>query len=99
MKYNKIKSDLFVKNRKSFMKNMVGKSIAFFNSNDIYPISADSTLAFEQGSNFFATRYSITNTIFNITKKTTDYLAKGHITFSIYAMPSKKFIKKDGEFE
>ena len=53
MKYNKIKSDLFVKNRKSFMKNMVGKSIAFFNSNDIYPISADSTLAFEQHRDIF----------------------------------------------
>ena len=53
MKYNKIKSELFVKNRKSFMKNMVGKSIAFFNSNDIYPISADSTLAFEQHRDIF----------------------------------------------
>jgi len=35
------------------MKNMVGKSIAFFNSNDIYPISADSTLAFEQHRDIF----------------------------------------------
>ena len=53
MKYDKIKSGLFVKNRKNFMKNMVGKSIAFFNSNDIYPISADSTLAFEQHRDIF----------------------------------------------
>jgi Xaa-Pro aminopeptidase len=53
MKYAKIKSELFVKNRKSFMFDMVGKSIAFFNSNDIYPISADSTLAFEQHRDIF----------------------------------------------
>ena len=53
MKYDKIKSELFIKNRKNFMKNMVGKSIAFFNSNDIYPISADSTLAFEQHRDIF----------------------------------------------
>ena len=53
MKYDKIKSELFIKNRKNFMKNMAGKSIAFFNSNDIYPISADSTLAFEQHRDIF----------------------------------------------
>ena len=53
MKYDKIKSELFIKNRKNFMKNMVGKSIAFFNSNDIYPISADSTLDFEQHRDIF----------------------------------------------
>ena len=32
---------------------MNGNSIAFFNSNDIYPISADSTLAFEQHRDIF----------------------------------------------
>jgi Xaa-Pro aminopeptidase len=53
MKYDKIKSELFIKNRKNFMKNMMGKSIAFFNSNDIYPISADSTLDFEQHRDIF----------------------------------------------
>ena len=53
MKYDKIISGLFIKNRKNFMKNMVGKSIAFFNSNDIYPISADSTLDFEQHRDIF----------------------------------------------
>ena len=53
MKYDKIISGLFIKNRKNFMKNMMGKSIAFFNSNDIYPISADSTLDFEQHRDIF----------------------------------------------
>ena len=53
MKYDKINSELFVKNRKNFIKNMNGNSIAFFNSNDIYPISADSTLAFEQHRDIF----------------------------------------------
>ena len=53
MKYDKIKSELFIKNRKNFMQNMMGKSIAFFNSNDIYPISADSTLDFEQHRDIF----------------------------------------------
>lgn len=53
MKYEKINSELFIKNRKNFMKNMIGNSIAFFNSNDIYPISADSTLAFEQHRDIF----------------------------------------------
>jgi len=47
MKYHKIDSKLFVKNRKNFMSRMKKKSIAFFNSNDIYPVSADSTLPFE----------------------------------------------------
>ena len=53
MKYDRIDSGLFVKNRKNFMKKMKEKSIAFFNSNDIYPISADSTLAFEQHRDIF----------------------------------------------
>ena len=53
MKYNKINSSLFIKNRNNFMKSMNGNSIAFFNSNDIYPISADSTLAFEQHRDIF----------------------------------------------
>ena len=53
MKYDKINSSLFIKNRNNFMKSMNGNSIAFFNSNDIYPISADSTLAFEQHRDIF----------------------------------------------
>ena len=53
MKYHKIDSKLFIKNRKNFMSRMNEKSIAFFNSNDIYPVSADSTLPFEQHRDIF----------------------------------------------
>ena len=35
------------------MAQMQPKSIAVFNSNDIYPISADSTMAFEQHRDIF----------------------------------------------
>ena len=48
MKYDKIDSQLFIKNRKNFASAMKPNSLAIFNSNDIYPISADSTLPFEQ---------------------------------------------------
>ncbi|WP_438972955.1 aminopeptidase P family protein [Polaribacter sp.] len=53
MKYNPIDSALFVKNRKNFKAQMKPKSIAIFNSNDIYPISADSTMPFEQHRDIF----------------------------------------------
>ncbi|MCB0371959.1 MAG: aminopeptidase P family protein [Muricauda sp.] len=53
MKYFPIDSNLFVKNRKKFMAQMRPKSIAVFNSNDIYPISADSTMPFEQARDIF----------------------------------------------
>ncbi len=48
MKYELIPNALFKKNRKKFMSHMKPKSIAVFNSNDIYPISADSTMPFQQ---------------------------------------------------
>ncbi|SFW57008.1 aminopeptidase P family protein [Cellulophaga fucicola] len=53
MKYNPIDSKLFVKNRKKFMAQMKPKSVAVFNSNDIYPIGADSAMPFEQHRNIF----------------------------------------------
>ena len=53
MKYNKIDTNLFIKNRKNFAKKLEQNSVAFFNSNDIYPISADSTLPFEQHRDIF----------------------------------------------
>jgi len=53
MKYKQISSELFKKNRKKFMAQMRAKSIAVFNSNDIYPISADSVLPFEQHRDIF----------------------------------------------
>jgi Xaa-Pro aminopeptidase len=53
MKYQAIESQLFIKNRKNFTAAMQPKSIAVFNSNDVYPISADSTLPFEQHRDIF----------------------------------------------
>ena len=53
MKYTPIDSALFIKNRKHFMANMQPESIAVFNSNDIYPIGADSTLPFQQDRDIF----------------------------------------------
>jgi len=48
MKYHPIDAALYIKNRKNFMAQMKPQSLAVFNSNDIYPISADSTMPFEQ---------------------------------------------------
>lgn len=48
MKYEQISSRLFIKNRKKFMAQMKPKGIAVFNSNDVYPIGADSTMPFQQ---------------------------------------------------
>lgn len=53
MKYKKIDTKLFIKNRKNFVNKLERKSIAFFNSNDIYPISADSSLPFDQHRDIF----------------------------------------------
>jgi Xaa-Pro aminopeptidase len=53
MKYELIPNTLFKKNRKKFMDRMKPKSIAVFNSNDIYPISADSTIPFQQHRDIF----------------------------------------------
>jgi len=53
MKYHKIDSQLFIKNRKNFASAMKPNSLAVFNSNDIYPISADSTMPFQQHRDIF----------------------------------------------
>ncbi|MFS4455231.1 aminopeptidase P family protein [Maribacter sp. 2304DJ31-5] len=53
MKYEQIPNTLFIKNRKKFMAQMAPDSIAVFNSNDIYPISADATMPFEQHRDIF----------------------------------------------
>jgi len=53
MKYSQIDNTLFIKNRKNFTNKLDSDSVAFFNSNDIYPISADSTLPFEQHRDIF----------------------------------------------
>ena len=53
MKYTPIDRNLFIKNRKKFVAEMKKSSIAVFNSNDIYPVSADSTLPFAQHRDIF----------------------------------------------
>ena len=53
MKYDKINNSLFIKNRNNFLSKMKPNSLAIFNSNDIYPVSADSTLPFEQHRDIF----------------------------------------------
>jgi len=53
MKYHLIDKNLFIKNRANFTQKMKPNSLAIFNSNDIYPISADSTLPFEQHRDIF----------------------------------------------
>jgi len=53
MKYAPIHNQLFIKNRKKFSKQMQTNALAIFNSNDIYPVSADSTLPFAQHRDIF----------------------------------------------
>jgi Xaa-Pro aminopeptidase len=53
MKYHQIDRDLFIKNRSKFMAQMKPKKCCRFNSNDIYPIGADSTMPFEQSRDIF----------------------------------------------
>ncbi|WP_417884752.1 aminopeptidase P N-terminal domain-containing protein [Zunongwangia sp.] len=53
MKYEQINKDLFIKNRKNFMAQMMPQSLAVFNANDIFPIGADSTMPFQQNRDLF----------------------------------------------
>lgn len=48
MKYDRIDKSLYIKNRAKFTKQMKPNTLAVFNSNDIYPISGDSTMPFQQ---------------------------------------------------
>jgi Xaa-Pro aminopeptidase len=48
MKYDRIVSNLYISNRKKFTERMTANTLAVFNSNDIFPISADSTMPFQQ---------------------------------------------------
>jgi len=53
MRYQPLPASEYINNRKNFMAAMQPKSLAVFNSNDIYPVSADSTLPFEQHRDIF----------------------------------------------
>jgi Xaa-Pro aminopeptidase len=48
MKYDRIDKALYMANRQKFTAQMAAGSLAILNSNDIYPVSADSTLPFAQ---------------------------------------------------
>ena len=48
MKYQPLDSSLYIKNRDNFMSQMSEGTLAVFNSNDIFPISADSSMPFQQ---------------------------------------------------
>lgn len=48
MKYDRIDKQLYIRNRAKFTAQMQPSTLAVFNSNDIYPVSADSTMPFQQ---------------------------------------------------
>jgi hypothetical protein len=52
MKYHQIDRDLFIKQKQIYGSNEA-KKCCRFNSNDIYPIGADSTMPFEQSRDYF----------------------------------------------
>ena len=53
MRYKPLPSSVYKNNRSSFSKKIDKLGLAVFNSNDIYPISADSTLPFSQHRDIF----------------------------------------------
>lgn len=53
MRYRPLSSKLYSKNRDLFVQALDKGGLAVFNSNDIYPISADSTLPFAQHRDIF----------------------------------------------
>ena len=53
MKYKPLSKSFYQNTRKSFMAEMEPNSLAIFNSNDIYPICADSVMPFEQHRDLF----------------------------------------------
>ena len=53
MKYLPISPDLFIHNRKHYLKELKPASLAIFNANDIMPTNADGTMGFKQNSDLF----------------------------------------------
>ena len=53
MRYKPLSSQFYKRNRENFVAMMKGNSVAVFNSNDIYPVSADTELPFEQHRDIF----------------------------------------------
>lgn len=53
MKYTKVNSSLFIKNRNSLMSSVKKNSITILNANDIMPTNSDGTMPFKQNSDLF----------------------------------------------
>ncbi len=53
MRYSKIKSDLFARNRKKLIKRLAANSVVIINSNDEMPRNGDQYFPFRQNSNLF----------------------------------------------
>jgi len=53
MRYNKIPSSLFIKNRQNFTAKMEPNSIAILTSNDVMPNNADDVMGFTQNNELF----------------------------------------------
>ncbi|NDK55232.1 aminopeptidase P N-terminal domain-containing protein [Pontibacter fetidus] len=53
MRYMPISNELFVHNRRNFVKELKPSSIAIFNSNDVMPTNADGTMPFRQNNDLF----------------------------------------------
>lgn len=53
MRYLPINRELFILNRRNFVKQLKPCSIAVFHSNDVMPTNADGTMAFRQNSDLF----------------------------------------------
>ncbi|MCH8554419.1 MAG: aminopeptidase P family protein [Schleiferiaceae bacterium] len=53
MRYLPLDRNIFIENRKRFAAQLAPKSLAVFNSNDIYPTGADGTMPFRQASDIF----------------------------------------------
>jgi Xaa-Pro aminopeptidase len=53
MRYQPLDKQLYINNRKRFVTHLKPNSLAVFNSNDIYPTSADGTMPFVQHKDIF----------------------------------------------
>ncbi|NNE54972.1 MAG: aminopeptidase P family protein [Flavobacteriales bacterium] len=52
-RYQPLSNDLYITNRKKLAAKLKPNSVAFFNSNDIMPTSADGTMPFKQATDIF----------------------------------------------
>ena len=53
MRYEKLPSALYTRNRKALAEQLESRGLALFFSNDIFPTSADGELPFKQASDIF----------------------------------------------